>query len=92
MNKKTTAIVVTILTIFLCGCPGLFSLLMGAMFALISFVPGANIDVFGSSDPQSALMFGIGALVLGVICVIITIIAILVAWRANKNNPPAVPQ
>jgi hypothetical protein len=58
MNKRTTAIVVTVISVLLCACPGLFALFMGGMFALVSFIPGADIDVFGSSDPQSALTFG----------------------------------
>jgi len=69
--------------ILLCGCPGLFSLLLGGMFALISFVPGANIDIMGSSDPRSALNFGIGGLCVGIVFVLIAAAAIFFAWRRN---------
>jgi uncharacterized membrane protein len=81
MDKKTTAILVTVLAIVLCACPGLFALFFGGMFALVSVIPGANIDMFGSSDPQSALNFGIGGLAVGLVLVLIAVVAIILAWR-----------
>lgn len=91
MNKKTTAIIVTVAAILLCGCPGLFSLFMGGMFALISFVPGADIDVMGSSDPQSALAFGIGGLCVGFLFLLITAVAIFISWRRKSGTPSEMP-
>jgi hypothetical protein len=88
MDKKTVAIIVTVAAIQLCGCPGLFSLLLGGMFALISFIPGANIDVFGSNDPRSALNFGIGGLCVGVVFVLIAAAAIFFAWRRKSGTTP----
>ena len=93
MSKKTTAIIVTLIAVFLCGCPGLFSLFMGALFAIISFVPGADIDMMGSSDPQSALTFGIVAIVIGLVFLAITIVAIVVSWRRkDKVEAPVITQ
>jgi hypothetical protein len=86
MNKKTTAIVITIAALLLCGCPGLFSLFMGGMFALISFIPGANIDMMGSKDPNSALLFGIGGLVAGFLFLLIAVVVIIISWRRNKET------
>ena len=88
MDKKTTAIVVTVAAMLLCGCPGLCSLLMGGMFALTSFIPGANIDVFGSSDPRSALNFGIGGVCVGAVFVVIAAVAIFLAWRRKSDSTP----
>jgi uncharacterized membrane protein len=88
MDKKTIAIIVTVAAVLLCGCPGLFSLLLGGMFALISFIPGANIDVFGSNDPRSALNFGIGGLCVGVVFVLIAAAAIFFAWRRKSGTMP----
>jgi hypothetical protein len=59
MDRRTVAILITVAAVLLCACPGLFGAFMGGMFALAGLVPGADIDVFGSSDPQSALMMGI---------------------------------
>ena len=85
MNQKTSAIIITAVAILVCGCPGIFGILLGGMFALISFMPGADIDVFGSSDPQSALSFGIGALGVGVVFLLIAAAAIFFAWRRNAS-------
>jgi uncharacterized membrane protein len=86
MDKRTTAILATVAAIVFCGCPGLFSLLMGGMFALISFIPGAQIDVLGSSDPQSALNFGIGGLCVGVLFVVIAIAVVFFVWRRQSGS------
>ncbi len=74
MDQKTTGIVATVAAVLLCGCPGLFALFMGGMFAIISQIPGADIDMFGSTDPQSALQFGLGGLCLGLLFVAIPVV------------------
>ncbi len=72
MNRNT-GLIATIVTVILCGCPGLLSFCMGFIFSLVSFIPGADIDVFGSSDPTSALFFGLGQVCIGLIFVAIPI-------------------
>ncbi len=91
MDKRTVAIIVTGVALLLCGCPGLFGVLMGGMFAIISFIPGASIDVMGSSDPQSALGFGLGSLCVGIVAVLIAVVAIVVAWRRSRTGTPVPP-
>ena len=60
MDKKTTGIIATVAAVLLCGCPGLCGLFFGVISAIASFIPGSEIDVFGSNDPQAALYTGIG--------------------------------
>ncbi len=86
MDKRTTSILVTVAAVLLCGCPGLFSLLFGGLFAVISFIPGADIDMVGSRDPQSALTFGIGGLCFGIIFLLIAAAAIFFAWRRRSQT------
>lgn len=83
--NRTTAIVITVAIVLLCACPGLFSLLMGGMFAVISFMPGADINVMGSSDPQSALNFGIGGICGGAIFLVVAIAVLFFVWRRPAN-------
>jgi hypothetical protein len=85
MNRNT-AMIVTGATALLCGCPGLVSACMGLMFAVVSFVPGADIDMMGSSDPQSALTFGIGGLCVGLILIVIPVV---VGFLTLRNKPAA---
>lgn len=86
MDRRTTGIVATIVAVLLCGCPGLAALCFGAMFAVASQVPGAEIDVFGSGDPQRALSFGIGSLCLGVVFIAIPIIVGFLTLRKQPET------
>ncbi len=92
MDKRTVAIIVTVAALLLCGCPGLLGVFMGGLFTIISFIPGAAIDVMGSSDPGSALTFGLGGLCVGLVAVLIAVAAIVIAWRRSRTGssvPPA---
>jgi hypothetical protein len=72
MNRKT-GLIATIAAAVLCGCPGLFSCFWGLLAGVVSFVPGADIDIGGSSDPAAALTAGLVAIVIGVIFVVIPV-------------------
>ena|SRR5688572_27037206 len=89
MEKRTVGIVATAITALCCGCPGLFSLCWGAIAAIASFMPGAEINIGGSSDPTTALWTGIGACCGGIIFVAIPIAVGFVMLR-NKAADPAV--
>ncbi len=71
--NRTPAIIATVATGLLCGCPGLFACLFGAISAVVSFIPGADIDIGGSSDPTTALFTGLGTLCVGIILVAIPV-------------------
>jgi preprotein translocase subunit SecG len=86
MDKKSTGLIATIATALLCGCPGLIGLCLGGTSVLASFVPGAEIDVFGSSDPASATTMGVVLLCLSVIFIAIPIVVGIVTLR---NKPEA---
>jgi hypothetical protein len=84
MDKRTTGIIATLATVLLCGCPGLFGLCFGAMFALISFVPNAEINVFGSHEPSAALTFGLVAMLASIIFLAIPAVLAFVTLRKKK--------
>jgi hypothetical protein len=86
MDKRTTAIIATVVTGLLCGCPGLAILCFGAFAVPISFTPGAQIDVFGSNDPQSLLTTGIVGMCLGVLLIAIPVV---VGFTTLRNRPAA---
>lgn len=89
MDKKTTGLIATIATALLCGCPGLFGLCMGGMFAIVGTIPGSNIDIGGSSDPAAAIGTGIAMLCVSVIFIAIPIV---VGFVTLRNKPEeAVP-
>jgi hypothetical protein len=86
MDKRTTAIIGTVITGLLCGCPGLAILCFGAFAVPTSFVPGAQIDVFGNNDPQSLLTSGIVGLCLGILLIAIPVV---VGFTTLRNRPAA---
>ncbi len=97
MNNRNTGMIATIATALLCGCPGLLSLCWGITSAAASFIPGADININGSSSPQSALFAGVGGLCLGIIFIAIPVIVGFVTLRkkpaaaAPVNNEPLPP-
>ncbi len=74
MDDKTKGIIATLAATLLCGCPGLFGLCMGSMSAVASFVPNADIDIFGSNSPGAALGMGVGMLCGGIIFIAIPVV------------------
>ena len=70
---RNTSLIATIATAILCGCPGLFSCFWGSIASLVSFMPGAEIDIGGSSDPMAALVSGLVAIVIGFVLVAIPV-------------------
>ena len=87
MDTKTKGIVSTIAAVVLCGCPGLFMCFFGSISTFVSFVPGADIDVGGSSDPAAATAMGIGALCLSLIFIAIPI---AVGYFTLRKKPEAI--
>ena len=86
MDRKTTAIVAIVAAVVLCGCPGLFGLFFGGMFAVTSQIPGADINMGGSSDPQSALTFGLVAICVSLLFILVPIVVGFIFWR-RRNQP-----
>ena len=84
MNNRNTSLIATIAAIVLCGCPGLLGLCFGLTSLFASFVPGAQIDVFGSNDPQAATTMGLVTLCLSVIFIAIPI----VTWFVTRRKTP----
>ncbi len=62
MENKNGALIGTIAATVVCGLPGLCLCLMGGMFALVGAIPGSDIDIGGSSDPQAAITLGLSML------------------------------
>jgi hypothetical protein len=86
MDKKTGGIIGLVAAIMLCGLPGLCGLCLGPLFVLVSFIPESDIDIFGSSDPSSALIAGIVILVVSVIFVVIPGFVWYYAVREKKEE------
>lgn len=84
MKDRNTSIIFTVIAVILCGCPGLVGLCLGATYTLVGFVPGADIDMFGSSEPRSAITFGL--VTLGASLIFIAVPALLGYFLLGKNK------
>jgi len=89
MDRKTKGIIATIAAVVLCGCPGLFMCFFGATSVLASKIPGADIDVMGSSDPAAATTMGIVFLCLSMIFIAIPIAVGFFMLRKKPEDMPA---
>lgn len=84
MNKNT-GLIATVVTALFCGCPGLLGLCVGLTTLAASAMPGANIDIFGSKDPASAMTMGLASLCLSVIFIAIPVAVGVVTLRKKPQ-------
>jgi hypothetical protein len=89
MENRNTALIATLVTVLLCGLPGLVGICAGLLATAISFVPGAQIDVLGRNDPQAAFNFGALTFCVGILFVIIPILVGYFTLR--RRQPEIVP-
>ena len=91
MNNKNTGMIALIAAVLLCGCPGLLAFCWGSLTAVISFIPGADINIGGSSDPQAALFSGLGSLCLGILFIAIPVAVGVFTLRKKPEMSEATP-
>jgi len=85
MEKRTAGIIGLVVSIVLCGLPGLCGLCAGPLYAIIGVFPGSDIDIFGSSEPSAAIAYGIGTICLSVIFIAIPVLV----WNYTLRKKPA---
>ncbi len=90
MDKRSVGIIATVATALICGCPGLFAMCFGLFFAVVGQIPGADVNVFNSSDPRSALVYGLVALCLGILFVAVPVVVGIVTLRKKPGEEPVV--
>jgi len=96
MKNKNSGMIALIAAVLLCGCPGLLAFCWGGLTAVISFMPGADINIGGSSDPSAALFSGLGTLCVGILFIAIPVAVGFFTLRkkpeadeATETTPPA---
>jgi hypothetical protein len=89
MQNRTTAIILTVLAVLLCGCPGLFACIFGALIAVqVPFT--TTVNGYSSTQPLP-IMYGIGLLCLSVIFIVIPIVVGVLTLRKKKPAADAMP-
>ena len=92
MNNKNTGMIALIVAVVLCGCPGLFAVCWGSVAAMVSFMPGADINIGGSSDPQTALLSGLGTLCVGILFLAVPVAVGFFALRRKPETGTSIPE
>ena len=88
MQNRTAAVIITIVAILLCGCPGLAALCVG----LSSFVFQAGQFYIFSSDQNINLGAGFGVLCAGMVMILVTVLVSFFVLRKKKETLPIVPE
>ena len=86
MKNKNTGLIATIAAVVLCGCPGLFAMFWGGLMSVISFMPNADINIGGSSDPTSALITGLSSFCVGILFIAVPV---AVGYFGLRKKPEA---
>jgi hypothetical protein len=85
VDKKTTGIIATVVTSLLCGCPGLFLCLGGALTA--AGVGTYTTEILGTNSAgRTPPLYGFGGLCLGIVLIAIPIVVGVLTLR---NKPAA---
>ncbi len=87
MNNRTAGIIITIVAVLLCGCPGLAFLCWG-LLSLIDFGIGGGVIASTNNTYYWNIFVGFCA---GIIFLAIAIIVIFFALRTKKETLPPPP-
>ena len=80
MNRNVILMVSSAVSL-LCGlCVCAF----GSITAVVSQTPNADINIFGSSDPTTALVSGLGILCVGIIFILVGAVGGFFAFRSRQ--------
>ena len=86
--NRTTAIVITVVTVLLCGCPGLALAALGVMAVFGSQMP--EVMAQNPSTPEEALL-GAGMFIcIGAVLVLIPVIAGILSFRYARSAEPGI--
>lgn len=80
--NRTTAIVITVVSALLCGCPGLVLLGIGALAAFGSQVP--DVMAQNANTPQEVLLGSLMFICFGVVLLLIPVIVGVLSIRYAK--------
>lgn len=89
MDSRSKGLLATLAAVVLCGCPGLFMCVFGALVAAGAPV---NTELNGvSSSTQLPASVGVALLCLAVIFILIPVVVAFFTLRTKKTAAPPVP-
>jgi hypothetical protein len=90
MDKKTTSMIATIASVLLCGCPGIFLCLFGALTAAGQGTYTLGSDI-GSLDPTVGYVLLCLSLILIAIPIVVGVVTLRKKPEAPVSNEPIPP-
>lgn len=87
MANRTAAVIITVIAVLICGCPGLAAFCFG-LSSLVDYAGGFGIF---ASDQNTYLSLIFGGLCVGIILIIIAALVSFFALRQKKATPPSQP-
>jgi hypothetical protein len=83
MKNRTTAIILTVVSVLLCGCPGIGACIFGVL--VVTGMPfTTTLNGYSSTQPLP-IWYGIGGLCGAVILVVIPVVVGVLTLRKKKN-------
>lgn len=86
MKDRTAAIIITIIAILFCGCPGLAFLCFGVTDFIDYYT--LNSYIYGITNKSGADVAGSLGLCIGVILIIIAVVVSVLVLRRRNGTPP----
>jgi hypothetical protein len=89
MKNRTAAVIITIVAVFLCACPGLAFL----CFGITDFIDhyALNSYFYGITNKNVSDFWGIAGLCGGIVFIVIAILVSFFVLRKKKETPPQAP-
>ena len=87
MTNRTIAIIVSVLSVLLCGCPGLFSLCLGSTVALVGLTGDPKYYLGLNADYRNALVSGLFMICISIILIAIPFVVGLLLFRRDAKVP-----
>jgi hypothetical protein len=85
MSNRTTAIIITVVAVLLCGCPGL-ALMCGGLLSLIDYGAGFG---YIATDQNTYYGYIFGGLCGGIVLIAIAVIVGFLVLRKKKEVLPS---
>jgi phosphotransferase system glucose/maltose/N-acetylglucosamine-specific IIC component len=87
MNNRTAAVIITVIAVLCCVCPGLAALCFGSL-SFVDYALGSGVF---ATDQSSYLGLIFGGSCSGIFLIIIAAVIIFLVLRKKKETPPSVP-
>ncbi len=88
MKDRTLAVIITVLVVILCGCPGLLFLCNG-LFALIEILTNYQVQLVGYG--YNAPYWLAASACVGIVAIVITVLVSYFVLRQRGETPPPPP-